>query len=218
MWRLCLVLLFLYTETVYCQFIGPNRPAASLLQRQSYLHISTMTNNSEDQAPTNRGLFSTSGGSSSEAGGSGGSSCESHEERIRLTDEGHDDLTDSDDDGMNTIKRNIKLKEPIRPPRVIDGGSQSLEYYNLCHPEPPAPAIPRRAPYISHGAASHPPTTSTWTRSASVCDEVMRCDTAMSTLRSVSSMSKRKSISRRRKGASSCSCKQTGGSTLAGKT
>ena len=185
-----------------------------------------MTNNSEEQAPANRGLFSTSGGSSSEAGGSGGSSCESHEERVRLTDEAHDDLTDSDDeDGMNTIKRNIKLKEPIRPPRIIDGGSQSLEYYNLCHPEPPAPAIPRRAPYISHGAASHPPTASTWTGAASVCEEAMsRCDTGMSTLRSVSSMgggghtSKRKSISRRRRGGSSCSCKQSAGSNLPGKT
>ena len=61
--------------------------------------------------------------------------------------------------GMDTIKRNIKLK-PDRPPRTIDSKSShssSSEYYNLCHPpplgEPPVPAIPRRAPYISHEGA-----------------------------------------------------------------
>jgi len=72
-------------------------------------------------------------------------------------------LMDSDE-GMDTIKRVIKPREPVRPPRIIDGKqplpppSSSIEYYNLCHPPPvqeetgfnPAPTIPRRKPYISN--------------------------------------------------------------------
>ena len=118
-----------------------------------------MTNKACDTAPAHGSGGSSRyypsnprGGSSSEAG-SGGSSCESHE-RAELSQE------DSDmESGMDTIKRNIKLK-PDRPPRTIDSKSShssSSEYYNLCHPpplgEPPVPAIPRRAPYISHEGA-----------------------------------------------------------------
>jgi len=72
-------------------------------------------------------------------------------------------LIDSDE-GMDTIKRVIKPREPVRPPRIIDGQqplpppSSSIEYYNLCNPPPvqeenrlnPAPTIPRRKPYISN--------------------------------------------------------------------
>ena len=70
-------------------------------------------------------------------------------------------LLDSDE-GMDTIKRVIKPREPIRPPRIIDGQplpppSSSIEYYNLCNPPPlqeenrhNPPTIPRRKPYISN--------------------------------------------------------------------
>lgn len=66
-----------------------------------------------------------------------------------------DTLLDSDE-GMDTIKRVIKPREPVRPPRIIDGQQplppppSSIEYYNLCNPPPlqeenrPAPTIPRR--------------------------------------------------------------------------
>ena len=121
-----------------------------------------MTNKACDTAPAHGAGASSRyypsnprGGSSSEAG-SGGSSCESHEDRSHE----RADLSQEDSDmesGMDTIKRNIKLK-PNRPPRTIDSKSShsSSEYYNLCHPPPlgePVPALPRRAPYISHEGA-----------------------------------------------------------------
>ena len=133
-------------------------------QERAVNRTDTMTNKACHAAPAHGaggGRYQPSnprGGSSSEAG-SGGSSCESHEdrsiERAELSQE-----ESEGESGMDTIKRNIKLK-PDRPPRTIDSkssASSSSEYYNLCHPpplgeQPPVPAIPRRAPYISHEGA-----------------------------------------------------------------
>ena len=200
-----------------------------------------MTNKCEDEAPAQTVFFSSqsqTGGSSSEAGGSGASSCGSHDDRTRHTEESHDISESEDDDGMDTIKRNIKQKEPIRPPRTIDTGysSQSLEYYNLCHPPPPppphsdqpmsAPAIPRRAPYISHGAANTGQDMTSWqTRSCETgctgagCPSYERCqsrasDATLTSIRtSLAANNKRKHFNRRRKG-SVCNCKHSSGTTL----
>ena len=115
---------------------------------------SKMTNSSHDQAPATPSYFNVCQGSSSEAG-SGTSSCESHEAERRHTDNETEDSEDTGEVGdVDTIRRRHK---PDRPPRTIDtqAAPPSLEYYNLVHPAPaPAPALPRRAPYISHGAAT----------------------------------------------------------------
>ena len=169
--------------------------------------VATMTHHSDDQAPgvsaQDTGYFSSEarGGSSSEAG-SGGSSCDHH----------HDDVDSDHDDTMDTIKRNIKT-EPIRPPRTIDMAPHSLDYYNLCHPPPsepaPAPALPRRAPYISHGAAEQ----CQWPGG----DTVSRCGSSMSTLTSrhniVNSRQQRKYLTtnRRQRKGSVCNCKHATG-------
>ena len=194
-----------------------------------------MTNKACDTAPAHGAggrYYPSKGGSSSEAG-SGGSSCESHE-RADLSQE------DSDaESGMDTIKRNIK---PNRPPRTIDSKSShsSSEYYNLCHPPPlgeqPVPALPRRAPYISHegalekvvqGAQQVPPATRSCDTLASRCgsraseglnsealntlslNRVAGLNTLSLNRGSGLNMSQRqrlKSLNRRRKG-SVCSCK-----------
>ena len=192
-----------------------------------------MTNKSCDTAPATRAgdrYFPSNprGGSSSEAG-SGGSSCESHGED-RSQERGELSQEESDmESGMDTIKRNFKLK-PDRPPRTIDSKSShsSSEYYNLCHPPPPgplgdtAPAIPRRAPYISHeGALTQEKVVlgarEPGVRSNATCSDSLgsRCgsrasDMTMSLGRGASlNMSQRqrlRNLTRRRKG-SGCSCK-----------
>lgn len=197
-----------------------------------------MTNKACDTAPAHGAGASSRyypsnprGGSSSEAG-SGGSSCESHEDRSHE----RADLSQEDSDmesGMDTIKRNIKLK-PHRPPRTIDSKSShsSSEYYNLCHPPPlgePVPALPRRAPYISHeGAllaqekgdqgAQEPPASRSCDTLASRCgsraSEALNSE-ALNTLSlnrgaglslNMSQRQRLKNLNRRRKG-SVCSCK-----------
>ena len=86
-----------------------------------------------------------------------------HAESPECQNEADITLIDSDE-GMDTIKRVIKPREPVRPPRIIDGQqplpppSSSIDYYNLCNPPPvqeetrlnSAPTIPRRKPYISN--------------------------------------------------------------------
>ena len=217
-------------ETVYwChQFIAPT--GLHCLWSHMWQSQVNMTHQSHDQiSPSDTGYFSGSGargGSSSETG-SGGSSCEGRDhdrDQVMISDQCH--MSDSDnDDGMDTIKRNYKHKEPMRPPRTIDGQSQSQEYYNLCHPAPttgdPAPALPRRAPFISHGAAtSERPDWSGECRG----DQGARCQSRASevttTLSSLASRhtsinNKRKYLSnnRRRKG-SVCNCKHVTGNNF----
>lgn len=214
-------------QGVYCRRVCLLFPADIVSQVISHVFpltsdtsAITMTHQSDDQAPgvsADTGYFSSEarGGSSSEAG-SGGSSCDHH----------HDDIDSDNDDGMDTIKRNTR--EPIRPPRTIDMAPHSLDYYNLCHPAPseptaPAPAIPRRAPYISHGAAEQ----SQWsgdTHHGGHVDTGSRCGSAMSTLTSLTSRhtntlnnrQQRKYLTahRRQRKGSVCNCKHATGKDI----
>ena len=196
-----------------------------------------MTNKSEDQSQDQipaSAYFTASSqrrGCCSSDGGSGGSSCtESQEERRRNNDTEEEDLDTmgcqvvseseaEEDTMMDTIRRNTKPVEPVRPPRVIDGQQARLEYYNLCHPPPSdPPAIPRRKPVISH--ISHSANTEQTSRSSTSCPtSCMVPTTTRSTTDTLSSMTsmasrsnnmkKKKYQSRRRKG-SVCNCKDSG--------
>ena len=212
--------------------------------REKSLTSEKMTNKSEDQSQDQipaSAYFTASSqrrGCCSSDGGSGGSSCnESQEDRRRNNDTEEEDLdtmgcqavseSETEEEGLDTIKRNTKTVEPVRPPRVIDGqqqGSSRLEYYNLCHPPPSdPPAIPRRKPvisHLSHSANSEPTSRSNTTSCPTSC--LATATTSRSNTDTISSMAslasrtnnikKKKYQSRRRKG-SVCNCKDSGRKT-----